>query len=422
MALFDRHIDAGFKPRVWPARVLLALWVLFLVALMVLDGSWIPAALLSATIVAVIIPILLALFSGKHLSASFDVPEQVSKGVAGECVLNVQNDALLPVWRASVPVEVSNPVTAQTTTLQLPVSLTPHGSASLPFQVKSDSCGPLALSCDGAWVQDIGGFARKRRDAHCLAHVSIPPTATAMGLNRSSAKAYDMESFTYSSDRPGDDPGETFAVREYRAGDSVRRIHWKLSGKLGTTMVRESGFPIYSSLLLLVETGWDAPGPDPASADAQMEAASSIMMSLVGMGVAFEVAFLDRSSGSFIVRRIADEPAAWDAIGMLMAAPREVVAESSVRAFLEQSEDTIWARYVYMAAGSMGSDAEMLVAQGGTLTVLRCLTPRPSEQGAGLEASASLAPSGGTVTHNDSYSEVTFYPQTWQTDLAEVAL
>ena len=46
-----------------------------------------------------------------------------------------------------------------------------------------------------------------------------------------SREGFYMESFKYSKDRPGDDPGETYDIREYRSGDSIRQIHWKLSGK-----------------------------------------------------------------------------------------------------------------------------------------------------------------------------------------------
>ena len=35
-------------------------------------------------------------------------------------------------------------------------------------------------------------------------------------------EGFDMESFRYSGARPGDDPGETFDIREYQEGDSIR--------------------------------------------------------------------------------------------------------------------------------------------------------------------------------------------------------
>ena len=60
-----------------------------------------------------------------------------------------------------------------------------------------------------------------------------------------------MESFRYSGARPGDDPGETFDIREYQEGDSIRQIHWKLTGKLDKMMIRQRSFPVDDTILIL---------------------------------------------------------------------------------------------------------------------------------------------------------------------------
>ena len=62
-----------------------------------------------------------------------------------------------------------------------------------------------------------------------------------------------MESFRYSGARPGDDPGETFDIREYQEGDSIRQIHWKLTGKLDKMMIRQRSFPVDDTVLILAE-------------------------------------------------------------------------------------------------------------------------------------------------------------------------
>lgn len=66
-------------------------------------------------------------------------------------------------------------------------------------------------------------------------------------------EGFDMESFRYSGNRPGDDPGETYDIREYQPGDSIRQIHWKLSGKLDDIMIREKSFPVDDTVLILAE-------------------------------------------------------------------------------------------------------------------------------------------------------------------------
>ena len=53
-----------------------------------------------------------------------------------------------------------------------------------------------------------------------------------------------LDSEEYSAVKPGFDPSETFGIREYRPGDSIKTIHWKLSQKSGDTMIRELSLPV----------------------------------------------------------------------------------------------------------------------------------------------------------------------------------
>ena len=51
----------------------------------------------------------------------------------------------------------------------------------------------------------------------------VMPHKSRMDLALLSREGFDMESFKFSKNRPGDDPGETYDVREYRPGDSTAR-------------------------------------------------------------------------------------------------------------------------------------------------------------------------------------------------------
>ena len=457
MALGADKTTRDRKParvRVWPARALMGTWVALLCAMLVADPSWTPAGLLAATVVVAVGSGVLGGLSGARLSAAVQAPGRAAKGQAAACELTVRNGSALPVLRAYAHVNVENPLTAQRALLQLPLAVGPYGQARVPFEVESQHCGMLSVSCKRAEVLDVLGIVRRMRSAnvpmgtgptdtnvpmgtgpadtsHETARIAVPPAALAFGAGRAGVRAHDVESFTYAPDRPGDDPAETFAVREYEPGDSVRRIHWKLSGKLGRTMLRESSFPIYSTLALLVETGWDEPGPDAAAADAQMEAVAALMASLLDLEVAFELAFVDRATGGVAVRRVADQTAMWDAVGALLVARRTTDPEGSVRAFLEHETDTVWAHVVYLTAGAVGADAGMLAADGGAVTVLRCMPgagegERAGEGAAeGVPESAPAPASAGALGEPlpmDGYVEVRYAPASWQHDLQGVQL
>jgi uncharacterized protein (DUF58 family) len=55
----------------------------------------------------------------------------------------------------------------------------------------------------------------------------------------------------YAPNRIGQDVSEVAGLRDYMAGDSLKSIHWKLSGKLNRMIVREFGYPSnYNTLIL----------------------------------------------------------------------------------------------------------------------------------------------------------------------------
>ena len=61
------------------------------------------------------------------------------------------------------------------------------------------------------------------------------------------------DSDSYSQERPGADLTETFQIREYVPGDSMRQIHWKLSGKFDRLIVRDPALPITRNVLVFWE-------------------------------------------------------------------------------------------------------------------------------------------------------------------------
>ena len=61
------------------------------------------------------------------------------------------------------------------------------------------------------------------------------------------------EAEIYDDFHPGDDPSEIFGVREFRAGDKMQSIHWKLSAKSDDLLVRENSQPKACPLVFLLE-------------------------------------------------------------------------------------------------------------------------------------------------------------------------
>ena len=96
------------------------------------------------------------------------------------------------------------------------------------------------------------------------------------------------DSESYSPDKKGNDCSETFQLREYIPGDSIKQIHWKLSEKLDKVIVREASLPVQKSTFVF----WDKYAEDGFSAkeaDAMAEVTASICQALARQGTPFSL-------------------------------------------------------------------------------------------------------------------------------------
>ena len=125
----------------------------------------------------------------------------------------------------------------------------------LKHQLSSPTCGQVVCRLDQLWVSDdLGIFSlplgRRRRQE---AAVFFWPSVAGVDLAVQEGNMPDAQGERYSQRKPGDDPTELFALREYREGDRLSRIHWKLSQKMGKPLVKELGLPIADHLFFLLD-------------------------------------------------------------------------------------------------------------------------------------------------------------------------
>ena len=114
--------------------------------------------------------------------------------------------------------------------------------------------------------------ALHRTDA--AAHVTVLPDTFPVSVHVTMPEVQSPESDTSSPDRRGSDLTEPFRLREYAPGDSLRQIHWKLSQKTDSLMVRELGLPVAEEVLLLLDTSTTGKEDAADALDAAMTASS----------------------------------------------------------------------------------------------------------------------------------------------------
>lgn len=153
------------------------------------------------------------------------------------------------------------------------------------MSAQAESCG------------DLFGLQRRRVSCFAKKDLTVLPTLFETQIRFSEQATAIPDSDIYSAEKPGSDPGEIFAIREYIPGDSIRQIHWKLSEKCDKTMVREFGLQVVNDMLVLLET---AEADSPEETDAITEVFASVCQSLANNGALFQAGW--RTTKSDVLR------------------------------------------------------------------------------------------------------------------------
>lgn len=222
-----------------------------------------------------------------QLGASLTLPTTSPKSSACMASLTLTNKSWLPAAKVLCRVRMVNDLTGEEQFLWLDGSIPPHGRFRRDFLLESSHCGRIYVELDKAKLLDFFGLLPMPLSLKTGARLTVLPDLFSCQVSLSPTPALAEDS---SVSRKGDDPTEVFQLREYQQGDDVRRIHWKLSSKLGGLILRESSQTEDRSLLVY----WDKRFPcAPEQMDALAEITASVCQGLCDGGVSFDLGWTE---------------------------------------------------------------------------------------------------------------------------------
>ena len=121
-------------------------------------------------------------------------------------------------------------------------------------------CGEVSIECLEIRLCDLFRlFSFRGKKAERLNTVIYPEKiGLQIELTRNLAGSSTEEGML--QNRKGNDPSETFDIREYTPGDDIRSIHWKLSSKTDTLILREASDPTHYQVAVMPDFGLDQMG------------------------------------------------------------------------------------------------------------------------------------------------------------------
>jgi uncharacterized protein (DUF58 family) len=177
-------------------------------------------------------------------------PSRVPVGQPAEVILRLENVSLLPTGLLLLEDEVPYTLGGRPRFTVDRIGPTQHRTVRYP--ARSDARGRYRIGPLRLRLADPFGLVELTRSFSATDHLTVVPTVHPLPSVRLGG-AWDSggESVSRSVAIRGDDDA---AIREYRNGDDLRKVHWRSTARAGKLMVRREERPWQSQVTLLLDT------------------------------------------------------------------------------------------------------------------------------------------------------------------------
>lgn len=201
---------------------------------------------------------------------------------------------LLATSLLQVTVVYENQMIGQTVAQPFRLSLN-SGQRRFVLPLDTSCCGAVGIGLQQAVCIDYLGIAQRACSLPQMQFVTIYPQSVSLKLDRGLAPFGYIEGIWSSHRQQKSAVGEVFDLRQYRPGDDIRTIHWKLSSKSDELIVRETGADTRYQTLLLFDAGLQLDGklvdPKLLSGAIALCAAVSDQLCMLGLHHTMNVVF-----------------------------------------------------------------------------------------------------------------------------------
>ena len=274
-----------------------------------------------------LMPIVLFIFN-LYVSSklSFVVSIDRTSSTIGQAVpvnIMIYNRSLIPVPSAEITIDYTVTSSRNTEQLKINTPIFPNNVQNLSTNFICEHLGTVNCTVKKVKLFDMLKLTRMNvRKANIYQDnnsVMIMPEAFELTNPIADYNDLSIDSDIFSPDKPGDDPSEIFAIREYADGDRMTRIHWKLTAKTDNLMVKDYSLPLTDNFLILVDTYISELSEDPAyTYDTIISLSFSLSSLLQENEKRHRVACYDDLSGDLCEMQVSDDQSLLDASAAIL--------------------------------------------------------------------------------------------------------
>lgn len=264
--------------------------------------------------------------------------------------VNITNRSIFPVPNACIKLEIMNTLDSIPEGMSATVPIQPHNSQSMSFHISSQYCGKLIIKLKYIRIYDYLKLFSVKKKFNEQTEVVILPQIYPIEIFTDHTFDENTRSELYSKFRAGDDCSEVFDIRNYSDGDKINKIHWKLSMKQDTLMVKEYSLPVNCSVLVLFEFYTDFSTGYMQKLDTLIETLSSVSESIAESEAIHEISWYSTVKNGYISSEISASDDAASFLGMLLRANAYSDYHRAYASHIKNDADNLYSHVIYITS------------------------------------------------------------------------
>ena len=248
----------------------------------------------------------------RHLEIPVGIAEKEKESLIK---LVLRNENFLPVNRMKVLIVVKDAMRGKKEKYWMTLPVIPRGESEFIQAVSFSGTGNYEIYMRRLMIYDVTGIFHWKLWVKKQGGVQVMPEFHDVPVRLTMAtKNFYGEADVYDESVPGHDNSELFQVREYRPGDRIQNVHWKLTAKQDELMVKEHSMPKACPVILFLSYR-------PKRKKQLLyflEAVASLSFSIMDAGCPHYVVWYDGTELDVMRVRVDDEESLFYMIGMLM--------------------------------------------------------------------------------------------------------
>ncbi len=290
--------------------ILYILLCLYGVVFSILYDRYITAVSVIVLAVMPVFSYVLTLISSHFVKVSVAAGEEaVHKKEEFEVVVTIWNKSMIPVSYGRIGYRIGYEEVLKAEWGKLKCNIPAGKSVQYRIRLSSLYTGIVTAGVEFVQMYDLFRIFRVTKRYQAEDKKLIYPKVKQVPVEiKDTGVLTEQESEEYYEDRPGNDPSQVFDIREYREGDRLQRIHWKLSSKRDELLVKEFSEPVIVDTMVIFDLYSLKKGIDAvAERSALYDKVVSVSYTLLEQETEHYIIWFDEKKGMAEKKRISSE-------------------------------------------------------------------------------------------------------------------